>query len=88
MSQEQMLETEIEIEGIAPSDIEVASYISRLGSSILLERTSLVESKEIEIEGSEVREFKLTSKLKQGLELSQEDIETLKANHVTTAKSW
>lgn len=71
-------ETQIEIEGIAPSDIEVAGYIARLGNSIVLDTVSLVESKEHEIDGVKFREFKLKTKLKQGLELSKEDVEKVR----------
>jgi Tfp pilus assembly protein PilN len=85
VSMEQMLETYIEIKGVAPSDIEVASYISQLSSSILLERTSLVESKEFEIDDAKFREFKLTTKIKPGLQLTKEDIESLSTEGKATA---
>ncbi len=68
------VETNIEIKGIAPSDIEVATYIARLGGSALLDSVSLVESKEHKIEETRFREFKLHTRLKKGMVLSKEDI--------------
>ena len=85
VSTERMLETYIEIKGVAPSDIEVASYISQLSGSMLLERTALVESKEFEIDESKFREFKLTTKIKPGIQLTKEDIGALNAGSELTA---
>ncbi|HPD48540.1 MAG TPA: PilN domain-containing protein [Anaerohalosphaeraceae bacterium] len=68
------VETNIEIKGIAPSDIEVATYIARLGDSVLLESVSLVESKEHKIDETRFREFKLETRLKKGMIISKEDI--------------
>jgi hypothetical protein len=77
-SLEKLLETQIAIEGIAPSDIEVAQYISRLTGSILFEKVSLVQSKESSIDKNLLREFKLTAMLKKDVHLSEEDIKNLK----------
>ena len=85
VSKEQMLETFIEIKGVAPSDIEVASYMSHLSGSMLLERTALVESKEFMIDESKFREFKLTTKIKHGLQLTKEDVEAFSVKDETTA---
>ncbi len=73
-----IINTSIELEGIAPSDIEVANYIAALTDSILLEKVGLVESKEYEVEGIKFRQFKLNAMLKQDIELTQKDIESIK----------
>lgn len=49
VSKEKLLETHISIEGIAPSDIQVATYLERLGRASLLDNVELVESKEYKI---------------------------------------
>ena len=80
-SKEKLIETFIEIKGIAPSDIEVAGYIAQLGKSIMLESTQLVESRQVEIDKANCREFKLTTKIKRNLQLTEEDIDSLKVQH-------
>jgi len=81
ISKEKLIETFIEIKGIAPSDIEVAGYIAQLGKSIMLESTQLVESRQVEIDKTNCREFKLTTKIKRDLQLTEEDIDSLKVQH-------
>lgn len=76
---EKILETHIEIKGIAPSDIEVANYIAQLGDSILLTNVALVESKEHKIDKTKFREFKLTTVLKKDVRFTKEDIESIRA---------
>jgi len=74
-SQEKLLETNMEIEGIAPSDLQVAAYIERLSSSVgLLDNVALVESKEHKIEDGTFRRFKLTAMLKKNVHLTKGDI--------------
>lgn len=74
-SQEKMLETNIEIEGIAPSDLQVAAYIERLSApGGLLGNVALVESKEHKIEDGTFRRFKLTAILKGNIHLTKDDI--------------
>jgi hypothetical protein len=68
------VETTLEIEGIAPSDIEVASYIANLSGSILLDTVELIQSKEQEIDGVKFRQFRLRSVIKPNLALTKEDI--------------
>ncbi|MHC4076776.1 MAG: PilN domain-containing protein [Planctomycetota bacterium] len=63
LSHEKLLKTHIDIGGLAPSDLQVAAYIEALGSSNLLEKVALVESKEYEIEGVTLRKFRLTAML-------------------------
>jgi CRISPR/Cas system CMR-associated protein Cmr5 small subunit len=80
VSQEKLLETYIDIEGIAPSDLQVAAYIERLSASGgLLDNVALVESKEEKIDDAVFRRFKLTAMLKKDVHLSKEDIEVIKA---------
>jgi Tfp pilus assembly protein PilN len=85
VSPETLLETEIDIEGVAPSDIEVAQYISRLTSSILFEKVALVQSKESSVDNDVRREFKLTAMLKKEIRLSEDDIKNLKVKAETAA---
>lgn len=46
ISPEKLIETRISIEGIAPSDLQVAAFIESLSNSALLEQVALVESKQ------------------------------------------
>jgi len=72
------IETSLELLGIAPSDIEVASYIARLSGSILMDQVELIESKERIIEEVKFREFKLKATLKPNLTLTKEDIDAIR----------
>jgi hypothetical protein len=90
-SPEKRLETLIDLEGIAPSDLQVAVYIEKLGNSTLLDNVALVESKEYKIQtGSQkqatnltgttesiLRQFKLTAMLKKDVHLTKEDIKKI-----------
>jgi Tfp pilus assembly protein PilN len=78
VSQEKQLETHIDIEGIAPSDRQVADYIGQLSSSFLLDNVELVESKEYKIEDTTLRQFKLTAMLRNDVHLTNEDIKKIK----------
>jgi len=78
LSPEQLLETHIDIEGIAPSDLQVASYIERLSTSSLMDNVSLVESKELKVEDTTFRKFKLTAMLRKGAHLTKDDVETIR----------
>lgn len=69
-----VLDANLEIEGIAPSDIEVAAFIANLSSSILLDNVELVESKEEDVEGIKFRQFRLRTTLKKDLNLTRDDI--------------
>ena len=71
-------ETKLEMRGIAPSDIEVASFIARLSGSILLDEVELVESKERVIDEVKFREFRLRAMLKPNLMLTKEDIDSIR----------
>ena len=78
LSPEQLLETLIEIEGMAPSDLQVASYIECLSNSSLLDNVALVESKEFKIDDSTFRQFKLTAMLQKNVHLTKNDVETIR----------
>ncbi|MHC4890139.1 MAG: PilN domain-containing protein [Planctomycetota bacterium] len=78
-SPEQLLETYIEIGGIAPSDLEVAAYIEQLNSSRLLDNVALVEIKEHKVEDIIFRNFKLTATLRKNVHLSNEDVARIRA---------
>jgi Tfp pilus assembly protein PilN len=73
-----VLATNLEIEGIAPSDIEVASFIASLSGSILLDSVELVQSKEQDIDGVKFRQFRLRTSLKPNLTLTKEDISKIR----------
>ena len=83
---EKLLETHIEIGGIAPSDLEVASYIERLGQSTLVGTVALVESKELKVEDNTFRQFKLTAMLRKDVHLSKEDVEQIR--HKAENRVW
>ncbi len=78
-SGEKALETRMEIEGIAPSDLQVASYIEHLSGSILLENVALVESKETKVDKIVYRQFKLTAVLRKEVHLTKEDVDSIRA---------
>jgi len=79
ISSEKLLETRMEIEGIAPSDLQVAAYIEHLGNSLLLDNMALVESKEKKIEDTNFRLFKLTAMLSKEVHLTKEDVDRIRA---------
>lgn len=76
---EKLLETHIEIGGIAPSDLQVAAYIESLGKSTLVDTVALVESRECKVDGSTFRQFKLTAMLKKDVHLSKQDVERIRS---------
>ena len=79
VSRERLLETHIDIEGVAPSDLQVAEYIGRMSNSSLLDNVSLVESKEHEVkDGTLFRRFKLTAMLKKEVHLTREDVKNIR----------
>ena len=83
---EKMLETHIQIGGIAPSDLQVAAYIERLGRSTLVDTVALVESKECKVADNLFREFKLTAMLKKDVHLTKNDVEEIK--HKAKSSVW
>lgn len=83
-TEQKITNTNIDITGIAFSDIDVANYIAALTDSVLLDKVGLVESKERKIDNTILREFKLKAAIKKNLKLTKQDIESLKANHNKT----
>jgi len=79
LSQEQSLETHIDIGGMAPSDLQVAAYIEQLSRSRLLGNVALVESKELKVDDTTFRQFKLTAKLQKDAHLSKNDVERIRS---------
>ena len=85
VSRERLLETNITIQGVAPTDRQVAAYIQSLNSSTLLENVALIESKEHNIDDTAFRRFRLTAVLAKNAHLTKEDIEKIRAKgeHLT-----
>ncbi len=81
---QKIIETVVNISGIAPSDIGVANYIARLSESILLDRVSLVESKERKIDDIKFRQFKLNAYIKGDILLTREDISNIRRKRQET----
>ena len=81
---EKLLETHIDIGGLAPSDLQVASYIEQLSHSSLLDNVALVESKEFKIEDNTLRQFKLSAMLRKNIHLTRDDIEGIKSKAENT----
>ncbi len=81
---EKLLETHIDIGGIAPSDLQVAAYIERLTNSSLLDSVALVESREFKAEGNTLRQFKLTAMLRKDVHLTKEDVEKIRSKAVNS----
>ena len=69
----------MEIEGLAPSDLQVAAYIEHLSNSALLNDVDLVESKEKKVEETTFRHFKLTAMLSKEVHLTKEDVDQIRA---------
>ncbi len=84
LSIEKLLETRINIEGIATSDLQVAEYIKRLTVSNIVDDVALVESKEYKVEDSTFRQFKLTAMLKKDVHLSKDDVENIRGQAENT----
>jgi len=91
VSRENLLETHIDIKGIAPSDLQVAAYIERLSSSTLLDDVALVQSKEHKIRAgtrrqsraskepdTTFRQFRLTAMLRKDVQLAEEDVNRIR----------
>ena len=78
VSPEKRLETHTDIEGLAPTDLQVAAYIEHLENSNLWENVILVESREHKIESSTFRQFKLKTMLKKAVHLTKGDINKIR----------
>lgn len=88
ISREKSLETHINIEGVAPSDRQVAAYIQSLNASSLLDNVALVESKEYKIEDTMFRRFKLSAMLSKEIHLSKDDMQKIKTAHQNAPKTF
>ena len=87
-SPEKLIETHIDIEGVAPSDLQVADYIKLLGQSSLLQSVALVESAEYKIEEVSFRRFKLRAMLRKEIHLSKDDVEEIRSKAQNTFGSF
>jgi len=76
---EKMLETHISIEGLAPSNRQVANYIKSLNNAVLFDNVALVESTEHKVQDTTFGKFKLRATLTKNIHLTKEDIERIKA---------
>jgi len=85
LSPEELRQTDISIEGIAPSDLQVAACIEHLNSSNLLVNVALVESKEYKLKDTVWRRFKLAATLAKDVHLTKEDIESIRSSYRKTA---
>ena len=63
---------------MAPTDLQVASYIERLTKSSLLDNVALVESKEFKVDEATFRQFKLTAMLRKNIHLTKEDVDRIR----------
>jgi hypothetical protein len=79
VSGEKQLDTHLTIEGMAPSDLQVAAYIEQLGFSTLINDVALVESKEKKVDDTSFRHFKLNAMLSKEVHLTKEDVEEIKS---------
>ena len=70
--------TELEIEGLAASDIGVADYIANLSKSNMLENVSLVQSKQKDVIGGSYREFKLTAQIRGSFAAGSDEVEKIR----------
>jgi Tfp pilus assembly protein PilN len=78
-SPEKLLETMISIEGMAPSDMQVAAYIKNLGASPLFDNVALIESKEEKNrDETKFRRFKLSAMLKKEAHVTSNDIDYIR----------
>jgi len=84
VSPEKQLETHIDIEGVAPSDLQVAAYIESLGHSTLLRSVALVESTEQTVDDTKFRRFKLRAMLRKEVQLTKDDIDEIRAKAKNT----
>jgi Tfp pilus assembly protein PilN len=87
-SPEKLLETYMDIEGVALSDLQVADYIKQLSGSTILDNVALVEIKEDKMDDTTFRQFKLTAMLRKNVHLSNEDIEGIRAKAKTSAWNY
>lgn len=85
---EKLLETHIDIGGIAPSDLEVSKYMERMTNSTILDNVELVESKEYKVDDKTLRQFKLKAMLKKDIHLTKEDVEVIRSKAVNSVLNF
>ncbi len=85
---EKLLETHIDIGGIAPSDLQVSKYMERMTNSTVLDNVELVESKEYKVEGNTLRQFRLRAMLKKDVHLTKEDVEIIRSKAVNSVLNF
>jgi hypothetical protein len=68
----------VEIDGLSPSDIEVAEYIAILGGCHIFEDVELTKSEEITVEDLTFRKFELKSVLRNNFAVTSKDVEQVK----------
>jgi Tfp pilus assembly protein PilN len=78
VSSEKLLVTHMEIEGMAPSDLQVSAYMEHLSNSILVDNVALIESAEKKVQGTAYRHFRLTAMLSPEVHLTKEDIDEIR----------
>jgi len=88
VSREKLIETHIYIEGISPTDLQVASYIEQLSCSALLDNVALIESKEYKITGRQgpgktrpetiLRQFQLKTMLQKDVHITSQDVQKIR----------
>ena len=74
--------TSIEIEGLAGSDLQVARFIANLNVSVLFEQVNLIFSEEHDYEGEALRRFKIMIVLDPDAKANKEDVALAKKIHV------
>ncbi len=79
-----MLRTVV-IEGLSPTDIEVAEYIAILSGCHIFEDVELTKSEEVSVEGFVFRRFELKSTLKNNFTVTEKDVTQIK-NKLFSAK--
>jgi len=85
---EKLLETHIDIGGIAPSDLQVSKYMERMINSSVLDNVELVESKEYKVDGNTMRQFKLRAMLRKDVHLTKEDVEIIRSKAVNSVMNF
>ncbi len=72
-----MLRTVV-IEGLSPTDIEVAEYIASLNTCQIFGDVELTKSEEVSVDGFVFRKFELKSTLKNNFTVTKEDVMQIK----------
>lgn len=85
---EKLLETHIDIGGVAPSDLQVSKYMERMTNSRVLDNVELVESREYKVEGNTLRQFKLRAMLRKDVHLTKEDVEIIRSKAVNSVLNF